>query len=187
MIDKDKISEAVASIIQAIGEDSKREGLLNTPTRIADMYTELFSGINKNPNECFKNSFEESHKDLVILSNINFSSICEHHFLPFFGKAYVSYIPQSKTVGASKFAECIDILSKRPQLQERLTAQIANTIFETIKPQGVEVLLHATHMCVSIRGVNKTDAKFVTHAQRGNIPENPLFKELLAANQDVLH
>jgi len=187
MLDKDKISEAIASIIQAIGEDPRREGLVNTPTRIANMYIELFSGINKDPSQCFDNSFEESHQDLVILSNINFSSICEHHFLPFFGKAYISYIPQSKTVGASKFAECIDILSKRPQLQERLTSQIANTIFSNINPQGVEVLLHATHMCVSIRGVNKMDAKFVTHARRGNIPENPLFKELLATNQDVLH
>ena len=95
------------------------------------------------------------------MSNINFSSICEHHFLPFFGKAYISYIPESKTAGASKFAECVDILSKRPQLQERLTSQIANTIFETINPQGVEVLLHATHMCMSIRGVNKIGSKFV--------------------------
>ena len=187
MIDKGKISEAIASIISAIGENSDREGLQNTPTRIADMYSELFSGINKDPSNCFKNAFQESHQDLVILSNIEFSSICEHHFLPFFGKAYISYIPQSKTAGASKFAECVDILSKRPQLQERLTAQIANTIYETINPKGVEVLLQATHMCISMRGINKMDAKFVTHAIRGDIPENTLFKEILASNQDVLH
>ena len=187
MIDKNKISEAIAQIIEAIGENPEREGLLNTPTRIAEMYAELFSGINKDPSTCFDNTFEESHKDLVILSNINFSSICEHHFLPFFGKAYISYIPESKTAGASKFAECVDILSKRPQLQERLTSQIANTIFEAITPRGVEVLLQASHMCMSIRGVNKIGSKFVTHAIRGDVPENMLFKEILAANEDVLH
>ena len=187
MIDKEKISNAIASIIAAIGEDSNREGLKTTPARIADMYSELFSGLNKDPRNCFENAFQESHQDLVILSNIEFSSICEHHFLPFFGKAYISYVPNSKTAGASKFAECVDILSKRPQLQERLTAQIANAIYETINPKGVEVLLQATHMCISMRGVNKMDAKFVTHAIRGDVTENALFKEILAANQDVLH
>ena len=187
MIDKDKISKAVDSIIAAIGENPNREGLKMTPTRIADMYSELFSGINKDPSHCFENAFSESHQDLVILSNIEFSSKCEHHFLPFFGKAYISYIPISKTAGASKFAECVDILSKRPQLQERLTAQIANTIYDTINPKGVEVLLQATHMCISMRGINKVDAKFVTHAIRGEITENTLFKEILATNQDVLH
>jgi GTP cyclohydrolase I len=169
LIDKDKIQAAIASIIDAIGEDPAREGLADTPARVAEMYGELFSGLHRDPVKALATGFEEGHKELVVLKNISFFSICEHHLLPFFGVAHVGYIPSGRLVGASKLARALDILGRRPQLQERLTSELVDAISSAIQPQGVAAVLEAEHMCISLRGVNKRDSKFVTSASRGTL------------------
>jgi len=165
--DKAKIAQAVASIIKAIGEDPKREGLLDTPRRIADMYADVFSGIHRDPKEELKIGFDEGHHEMVILKDITFYSMCEHHFLPFYGLVHIGYIPSGRVVGASKMARVVDILAKRPQLQERLTSQVADTVVEALQPQGVAVVIEAEHLCMTMRGVKKPDSKIVTSAMRG--------------------
>ena len=169
MIDQDKIMESVASIIVAIGEDPGREGLAETPRRVAQMYAEFFSGLDKDPTEVLATGFEEGHGELVVLKDIPFFSLCEHHLLPFHGAASIGYVPNGRVVGASKLARALDILARRPQLQERLTSQLADTIFSAIEPDGVGVVLRAEHMCMSLRGVNKPGGKIVTSASRGSI------------------
>ena len=169
MIDQEKIKEAAASIIRAIGDDPKREGLVDTPRRIAQMYTELFSGLDQDPLEALSTGFDEGHDEMVVLKDIPFFSLCEHHFLPFYGSASIGYMPSGRVVGASKLARALDILARRPQLQERLTRQLADTIFDAIQPGGVAVVLSAEHMCMSIRGVKKPGGKVVTFASRGSI------------------
>ena len=169
MIDQEKIKKAMASIIQAIGEDYRREGLVDTPNRIAQMYDELFSGLDQNPSHVLSTSFEEGHDEMVVLKEIPFFSMCEHHFLPFYGSASIGYIPSGRVVGASKLARALDILARRPQLQERLTRQLADTIFDAMQPDGVAVVLKAEHMCMSIRGVKKLGGKVVTFASCGSI------------------
>ena len=168
MFDKDKIKKAVELIIEAIGEDKNREGLKETPERIADMYEEIFKGLYENPREHLKNGFvEEKHHEMVILRNISFFSICEHHFLPFFGKAHVGYIPGKKLVGISKIARVVDIVARKPQLQERMTSEIADIIFEEVNPLGVGVVIEAEHLCMVMRGVKKMGSLIVTSAIRG--------------------
>ena len=168
MIDQEKIKEAVTSIISAIGEDSSREGLAGTPARIAQMYSDFFSGLDADPSEVLATGFEEGHEEIVVFKAIPFFSICEHHFLPFYGSASIGYIPNGRVVGASKLARALDILAHRPQLQERLTRQIADTILEVLQPEGVSVILSAEHMCMSLRGVKKPGSKIVTSASRGS-------------------
>ena len=159
----------MASIIDAIGEDSEREGLVDTPKRVAQMYGELFSGLAEDPSKVLATGFEEGDGEMVVLKDIPFSSICEHHLLPFHGSASIGYVPSGRVVGASKLARALDILARRPQMQERLTGQLADTIFGAIEPDGVVVVLRAEHMCMSVRGVKKPGAKIVTTATRGII------------------
>lgn len=173
MVDKKKIEQAVLTIIEAIGEDPNREGLKGTPRRIADMYAELFTGLGVDPKKELEISFDEGHHEMVILRDIPFYSICEHHLLPFFGLAHVGYIPKGRIVGVSKLARAVEILAKRPQLQERLTSQIAEAIVEALAPNGVGVVIEAEHMCMTLRGVKKPGSKIVTSAMRGLFRTNP--------------
>jgi len=167
LVDERKIEQAVLSIIEAIGEDPTREGMVGTPRRIAEMYTELFMGIGVDPREELTVGFEEGHHEMVIIKDIPFYSLCEHHLLPFYGIAHIGYIPKGRVVGASKLARVVEILSKRPQIQERLTTQIAETIMEALEPNGVAVVIQAEHMCMTLRGVKKPGANIVTSANRG--------------------
>lgn len=167
-IDKAKIQQAVAMILEAIGEDPCREGLIDTPKRVANMYEEIFAGIDSNPHELLQVSFTEYHDELVLIKDIPLYSMCEHHFLPFYGRAHVAYIPRGgKVVGISKLARVAEAYALRPQLQERLTSQIADCINNTLNPFGTAVVIEAEHMCMTMRGVRKPGALTVTSAVRG--------------------
>jgi len=167
LIDETKIEQAALAMIEAIGEDPHREGLVGTPQRVARMYAELFSGIDIDPAEVLSTSFNEQHKELVILKSIPFYSMCEHHLLPFFGTTHIGYIPDGKVVGISKLARALGIIAARPQLQERLTSQLADAIMTAIKPLGVGVVVEAQHLCMCMRGVRKPGSNVVTSAMRG--------------------
>jgi GTP cyclohydrolase I len=169
MFDEDKIQKAVLSIIQAIGEDPKREGLAGTPQRVAEMYSEIFMGLNMDPKDELTGGFEEDHREMVLLRDIPFYSMCEHHLLPFFGLAQVAYIPNAngKVVGVSKLARVVEIVARRPQIQERMTSQIADAIFDAIKPYGVGVVINAEHLCMIMRGIKKPGSTIGTSALRG--------------------
>ena len=178
MVDKGKIESAIESILQAIGEDSTREGLLTTPKRVARAYEEIFSGINIDPQAILQTTFNEEYTGLVTLERISFFSMCEHHLLPFYGFVSIGYIPNGKIAGLSKFARLVDVLSKRPQLQERLTEHLVNLIDLVLSPEGVAVIISAEHMCVSFRGVNKVGATIKTVASRGLLStQHDRFKE----------
>ena len=166
-MDKDKIAAATKAIIEAIGEDPDREGLLGTPDRVADMYAEIFAGIGVDPKEELSVGFEEAHEEMVVLCDIPFYSMCEHHLLPFHGVASIGYIPKGRVVGISKLARVVDILARRPQLQERLTSQIADTLMEGLGPRGVAVVIEAEHLCMTMRGIKKPGSTVVTSANRG--------------------
>ncbi len=166
-VDRERISRAVREIILAIGEDPNREGLRDTPRRIADMYAEIFSGIGCDPTQVLTVTFEEHHQEMVILRDIPFYSMCEHHFLPFHGVAHVGYIPRGRIVGISKIARLVEILARRPQLQERLTGQVADALMTALQPQGVAVVIEAEHLCMTMRGVKKPGTTIVTSATRG--------------------
>ncbi len=172
-INNKKIEKAIKDILEAIGEDPNREGLLETPKRIAKMYEEIFSGITDDPKEHIKLFHDENHQEMVIAKNIPFYSMCEHHMLPFFGKVSIAYIPNQKISGISKLARITDTFSKRLQLQERLTTQIANFIMEEFEPQGVMVFIEAEHLCMSMRGVQKPGTTMVTSAVRGVFDTDP--------------
>ncbi len=172
-MDRQKIMAAVQSILEAIGEDPHREGLADTPRRVADMYAEVFAGLSIDPAEYLKVGFEEHHKEMVLLRDIPFTSVCEHHLLPFVGKAHVGYIPAGRIVGLSKLARVVDAFARRPQLQERLTSQIADMIEEEVHPKGVGVVIEAQHFCMIIRGVKKPGSTMVTSAMRGLFRNNP--------------
>ena len=156
-------------IIEAIGEDTSREGLIKTPQRVASMYSELFSGMHTNPDQVLTTDFAENHNEMVVAKDVNFFSICEHHFLPFQGKADIAYVPTGRVVGASKLVRLLEIFAKRPQIQERLTNQIADTLNRVLQPSGVGVVLQAEHMCMTMRGINKPGSQIVTSAMRGNL------------------
>jgi GTP cyclohydrolase IA len=173
MLDRQKIMEAVRTILEAVGEDPDREGLVDTPRRVADMYAEVFAGLRMDPSQYLTVGFEEHHKEMVILRDIPFTSMCEHHLLPFVGKAHVGYIPAGRIVGLSKLARVVESFARRPQLQERLTSQIADTIVETVKPAGVGVVIEAQHFCMIVRGVKKPGSTMVTSAMRGIFKTNP--------------
>ena len=168
LFDREKIESAVLSILAAIGEDSNRAGLLDTPKRVARTYEEFFSGVNQDPLVVLTTGFEEKGADVVVFKEIPFFSVCEHHLLPFHGVASIGYIPVDRVVGASKVGRALDILARRPQIQERLTGQLVDTVFTAIKPEGVVVVLSAEHMCMSLRGVRKPGSKIVTTGSRGN-------------------
>ena len=166
-IDQERIARAVREIIEAIGENPGREGLLETPERIGRLYAELFSGLAQDPQDVLRRGFDEDHKEMVILKDIPFYSLCEHHFLPFHGSAHVGYVPEGRIVGVSKLARVVDILARRPQLQERLTSQVADAIMEGLHPDGVAVVIEAEHLCMTMRGVQKPGARMITSAIRG--------------------
>jgi GTP cyclohydrolase IA len=182
VVDMPKIEAAVFSILKAIGEDPKREGLRDTPQRIADMYTELFSGLNMDAKAELTVGFEVGHHEMVILRDIPFYSMCEHHFLPFYGVAHVGYIPseEGRVVGVSKLARVVDIFAKRLQLQERMTSQIADAICEALQPDGVAVVIQAEHLCMTMRGIKKPGSNVITSATRG------LFRSRAATRAEFL-
>ncbi|GED12234.1 GTP cyclohydrolase I FolE [Aneurinibacillus migulanus] len=164
----DPIEKHFYDIIHLIGEDPEREGLKETPKRIAKMYREIFSGLNEDPAEVLGKTFPaEGTNDIVIVQDIPFHSVCEHHFVPFFGKVHIGYIPNGRIVGLSKFARLVEILARRPQVQERITNQIVDTIEQVIEPIGVIAVIEAEHMCMSMRGVRKPGSKTRTIARRG--------------------
>jgi len=169
MFDEAKIKTAIASIIEAIGEDPKREGLADTPERVAEMYAELFGGLGQNPGEELKVGFELGHREMVVLRDIPFYSMCEHHLLPFYGVAHVGYIPndEGRIVGISKLARVVEIIAQRPQLQERMTTEIADAIMDALKPDGVAVVIQAEHLCMIMRGIKKPGSNVITSALRG--------------------
>lgn len=169
MFDEAKIRKAISDIIEAIGEDPKREGLLDTPERVAEMYAELFGGMKQDPREELKVGFELGHREMVVLRDIPFYSMCEHHLLPFYGVAHIGYIPnhEGRIVGISKLARVVEVISRRPQLQERMTTEIADTIMEALNPEGVAVVIQAEHLCMIMRGIKKPGANVVTSAIRG--------------------
>lgn len=168
-MDLPKIEQAVRAILEAIGEDPDREGLRNTPARVARMYQEIFCGIGEDPLKHLQILFtEEDHEEMVLVKDIPLYSMCEHHLLPFYGKAHVAYIPRKgRMTGLSKLARVVEVLSKRPQLQERLTSQIADSIVTALNPRGVLVVVEAEHMCMTMRGINKPGSMTVTSAVRG--------------------
>lgn len=168
-VDKDKIKNAVRDILEAIGEDPNREGLLDTPKRIANMYEEIYAGIGQDEGKHLEIFFEEdNHEELVLVKDIPFYSTCEHHLVPFFGKAHVGYIPRNgKLTGLSKLARVVETVARRPQLQERLTSAIADAMVEKLDPSGVIVVVEAEHMCMTMRGIKKPGSKTLTSAVRG--------------------
>jgi GTP cyclohydrolase I len=182
VINKDKIEEAALSILKAIGEDPQRESLRDTPKRIAEMYAELFAGMYMDAKAELAVGFEEGHREMVILKDIPFYSMCEHHLLPFYGTAHVGYIPndEGRIVGISKLARVVDIFARRLQLQERMTTQIADVILETLQPDGVAVVVQAVHLCMTMRGIEKPGSTVVTSATRG------LFRSRAATRAEFL-
>lgn len=166
-VDRERLHAAVVELLAAVGEDPGRDGLRDTPRRIADMYAEVFSGLNVDPALYLGTTFEVAHDELVILRNIPFFSMCEHHFLPFHGEAHVGYIPDGRIVGISKLARVVEGFARRPQVQERLTTQVAETVMEVLQPDGVAVVIEAEHLCMTMRGVQKPGTRMVTSAMRG--------------------
>ncbi|MDQ0213700.1 GTP cyclohydrolase I [Oikeobacillus pervagus] len=181
-VNRAKIEDAIRMILEAIGEDPNRKGLLDTPKRVAKMYEEVFAGLNQDPKEYFETIFGEAYEELVLVKDIPFYSMCEHHLVPFFGKAHVAYIPKDgKVTGLSKLARAVEAVAKRPQLQERITSDVADAIMEKLQPYGAMVVVEAEHMCMTMRGVKKPGAKTVTKAVRG------IFAEDAVARTEVLN
>ena len=171
-VDLERIQRAMREIIEAVGEDPGREGLLATPERVARMYAELFEGLRTDPKELLSVGFEVGHDEMVILKDIPFYSVCEHHFMPFHGVAAVGYIPEGRVVGLSKLARLVDAYARRPQIQEQMTGQIADTLMEVLEPDGVAVVIDAEHLCMTARGAKKPGARMVTSATRGTFRNN---------------
>jgi GTP cyclohydrolase IA len=172
-IDSKKIENAIKNILEAVGEDVGREGLKQTPKRVAAMYAELLAGNAQDPKECVKSVFREKCDEIVLLRDIPFYSICEHHMMPFIGKAHVAYLPADFVLGVSKLARIVDCFARRLQVQERLTAQIADFLNENLKPKGVAVVIEASHSCMTIRGIKKPGSVMVTSALRGLFKKDP--------------
>lgn len=168
-----RLERAVREMLLALGEDPNREGLIKTPNRVARAYAEFFSGLHEDPREHLKTVFHERYDEVVLLKNIEFHSVCEHHLLPFMGRAHVAYLPDGKVVGLSKLARLVDGYAHRPQVQERLTTQIADALMDALHPQGVICVLEATHTCMTIRGAQKPGSVMVTSALRGVFKDNP--------------
>lgn len=172
MIDKEKIEKAVTLLLEGIGEDVHREGLIETPNRIARMYEEIFGGMTEDAKKHLEKTFSVSNNEMVVEKDIVFYSMCEHHLLPFYGKAHVAYIPNGKVVGLSKLARTVEVYARRPQIQEQMTGQIADAIMEYLSPQGVMVMIEAEHMCMTMRGIKKPGSQTVTMATRGVFKED---------------
>lgn len=166
-MDSEKIKEGVRLILEGIGEDTEREGLLETPDRIARMCEQIFGGLGHDAAEHFEKQFHATNNNIVIEKDITFYSVCEHHLLPFYGKAHVAYIPNEKVAGLSKLARTVEVFARRPQIQENMTAQIAEAVEKYLEPKGVMVMIEAEHMCMTMRGVQKPGTKTVTTITRG--------------------
>ena len=167
LFDSDRIRSAVYDILVSIGENPEREGLLGTPNRVVELYRDIFSGLRSDPEEVLSVFFEENHTEPVAFTNISFNSICEHHLLPFYGYAHIAYVPKGRVIGASKVSRLVDVLAKRPQIQERLTTQIADIVYRCLDASASYVFMSAEHTCMTLRGVKKPDSKIITSAQRG--------------------
>lgn len=171
-VDEQRIQNAVREILEAIGEDPDREGLRETPARVARMYTEMFAGLRQDPRAPLKRIFTQKYDEMVVVRDIAFESMCEHHLLPFVGKAHVAYLPNGKIVGLSKLAWAVEILARRPQVQERMTQELADLLMDELGARGVGVILEATHTCMTIRGVRKPGSLCTTSAMRGGFKDN---------------
>lgn len=172
MIDQEKVKQAVKLLLEGIGEDITREGLKDTPDRIARMYEEIYGGMEESAAQHLKKTFHVDDNEMVIEKDITFYSTCEHHLLPFYGKAHIAYIPDGKVVGLSKLARTVEVFAKRLQLQEQLTGQIADALMENLNPKGVLVMIEAEHMCMTMRGIKKPGSQTVTIVKRGEFLEN---------------
>jgi GTP cyclohydrolase IA len=180
-VDHPRIEAAVREILLAVGEDPDREGLRETPSRVARMYAEMFSGLHGEPRIHLSRTFTQKYDEMVLVKEIDFASMCEHHLLPFMGKAHVAYLPNGKIVGLSKIPRIVDALARRPQVQEKMTEEIADLLMTELDARGVAVILEATHTCMSIRGVRKAGSITTTSAMRGTFRTNPATRtELLA-------
>jgi GTP cyclohydrolase I len=177
MVEQDKVKEAVKLLLEAIGEDVNREGLADTPERIARMYAEIFSGMGEDASEHLSKVFTVDNNEMVLEKDIVFYSMCEHHMLPFYGKVHVAYVPDGKVVGLSKLARTVEVFAKRLQIQEQMTGQIADAIMEYLAPQGVMVVAEAEHMCMTMRGIKKPGSQTVSVAARGVFADNPALQE----------
>ncbi len=177
MIDQEKVKEAVRLLLKGIGEDTGREGLVETPDRIARMYGEICGGMEMDVKEILSKTFVTEKTEMVLEKDIVFYSMCEHHMLPFFGKVHIAYIPDGRIVGLSKLARCVELYAKRLQIQERMTGQIAEAVMEHLSPKGVMVLTEAEHMCMTMRGIKKPGSKTVTYAVKGAFREDARLQE----------
>lgn len=172
MVDREKIEQAVSLLLEGIGEDAQREGLLETPKRIAKMYEEICSGMDEDAGEHLGKTFTAENNEMVLEKDITFYSMCEHHMLPFFGKVHIAYIPDGRVAGLSKLARTVEVYARRLQLQEQMTAQIADALMEHLKPKGVMVMAEAEHMCMTMRGIKKPGSKTVTLVTTGVFQDN---------------
>jgi GTP cyclohydrolase IA len=179
-VDLPRIERAVREILAAVGENPDREGLLETPARVARMYAELFSGLSQDPREHLQKFFVEKYDEIVLVRDISFNSMCEHHMLPFMGRAHIGYLPNGRVIGLSKLARVVEVVSKRPQVQERMTEEIANLLVEELDAKGVAVVIEATHTCMAIRGVRKPGSVCVTSAMKG------VFRANLSSRSEVM-
>ena len=179
-VDLPRIERAVREILAAVGEDPDREGLLETPGRVARMYAELFRGLHEDPRVHLKKFFTEPYDEMVLVRDISFNSMCEHHLLPFSGKAHIGYVPNGRVIGLSKLARVVEVVSKRPQVQERMTEEIANLLISELNVKGVAVVLEAAHSCMTIRGIRKPGSVCVTSAMKG------IFRSNLSSRSEVM-
>lgn len=179
-VDLPRIERAVREILAAVGEDPDREGLRETPARVGRMYAELLSGLHDDPRKHLKKFFTEKYDEIVLVKDISFNSLCEHHLLPFMGKAHVAYMPDGRVIGLSKLARVVEVVSHRPQVQERMTETIADLIVEELQPKGVAVVVEATHSCMTIRGVRKPGSLCTTSAMRG------VFRARLSSRSELM-
>jgi GTP cyclohydrolase I len=171
-IDQDRIQAAVREILLAVGEDPDREGLSETPERVARMYAEMFAGLHQDPKKLLQKTFTQKYDEMVLVKDIGFDSLCEHHLLPFYGRAHIAYLPKGKIVGLSKIARVVEMISRRPQLQERMTQELADLFMKELDASGVAVILQASHTCMTIRGIRKANSLFTTSAMRGTFETN---------------
>jgi len=179
-VDHERIENAVREILSAVGEDPDREGLLETPARVARMYAEMFQGLRSDPRKHLQKCFTEEYDEVVLVRDISFCSMCEHHLLPFMGKAHIGYMPNGKVLGLSKLARVVDDVSRRPQVQERMTEEVANLLLEELDAKGVAVVVEATHSCMTIRGVRKPGSLCVTSAMKG------IFRSNLSTRSEIM-
>ncbi len=180
-VDQERIARAVREILAAVGEDPDREGLLETPARVARMYAELFSGLHEDPRQHLRKFFSEEYDEVVLVRDISFNSMCEHHMLPFTGRAHIGYAPNGRVIGLSKLARVVEVVARRPQVQERMTETIANLLVEELQAKGVAVVIEATHTCMTIRGIRKPGSLCVTSAMKG------IFRSNLSSRSEVMN